>query len=98
MLPPAERDAVIFGIAADPLGGDLIPGSGGLRKRRIALPARGKSGGARVIALSLGKHYPVYAIFVFAKNERADLSSRQKKVLDRVVREIKDLARKEKRP
>lgn len=42
MLSPAERDAVIAGIAAEPEAGDLIRESGGLRKRRIALPGRGK--------------------------------------------------------
>src|SRR2546430_7065868 len=33
MLSPAEREAVVDGIARDPEGGDLIPGAGGLRKR-----------------------------------------------------------------
>jgi hypothetical protein len=66
-----------------------IPHSESLRKRRIALFGRGKRGGARVITLYLGERFPVYAIFIFAKNERADLSSVQKKVLARLVRDIK---------
>jgi hypothetical protein len=33
----------------DPEAGDLISGGRGLRKMRVALPGRGKSGGARVI-------------------------------------------------
>ncbi|MGH7247431.1 MAG: addiction module toxin RelE [Pseudomonadota bacterium] len=74
MLSPEERDAVITAIACEPNGGDLIPGSGGLRKRRIPLPGRGKSGGAHIITLHLGERFPVYAVFVYAKNERADLS------------------------
>jgi hypothetical protein len=55
MLSAPERDAVIAEIAAAPDGGDLIRGTGGLRKRRIALPGRGKRGGARVITLFLGE-------------------------------------------
>jgi hypothetical protein len=94
MLSPAERDAVIAGIAQDPAGGDLIPGSGGLRKRRIALPGRGKRGGARVITLYLGEAFPVYAVFAFAKNEREDLSPEQKRVLMRIVADIKAQARR----
>ena len=89
MLSPAERDLVIAGIASNPDGGDLIPGAGGLRKRRIALPGRGKSGGARVITLHLGERFPVYAVFVYAKSERADLSPRQARVLMRLVADIK---------
>jgi len=93
MMSPAERDGVILSIARDPEGGDLIPGGGGLRKRRIALSGRGKRGGARVITLYLGDRFPVYAVFVFAKNERADLSPDQKRVLMRLVDDIKARAR-----
>ncbi|MEI6788377.1 MAG: hypothetical protein WCL49_07865, partial [bacterium] len=38
-------------LAANPESGDVIPGLGGLRKIRLALPGRGKRGGARVLAL-----------------------------------------------
>ena len=89
MLSPTERDAVITGIAVDPTGGDLIPGTGGLRKRRIRLPGRGKRGGARVITLYLGEVFPVYAVFIFAKNEREDLSPTQKRALMRLITDIK---------
>jgi hypothetical protein len=93
MLSEVERDAVVTGIALAPEGGDLIPGTGGLRKRRIRLPGRGKRGGPRVITLYLGEHFPVYAVFVFAKNEREDLSPDQERVLLRVVADIKARAR-----
>jgi len=89
MLSAAERDSVITEIASAPDGGDLIPGAGGLRKRRIALPGRGKRGGARVITLYMGERFPVYAVFVYAKNERADLSPKQTRVLMRLVADIK---------
>jgi hypothetical protein len=94
MLSPSERDAVIAGIGSNPEGGDLIPDGGGLRKRRIALPGRGKRGGARVITLHLGERFPVYAVFVYAKNERADLSPQQKRALMRIVVDIKAQAHK----
>jgi hypothetical protein len=93
MLSPGERDAVIAEIAAAPDGGDLIRGTGGLRKRRIALAGRGKRGGARVITLFLGERYPVYAVFLYAKNERENLSAEQSKALLRLVTAIKTQAR-----
>ncbi len=97
MLSQAERDAVITSIALAPEGGDLIQGAGGLRKRRIRLPGRGKSGGARVITFCLGEDFPVYALFVFAKNEREDLSPDQTRALMRIVADIKARARTRRR-
>jgi len=93
MLSAAERDAVLADIAATPDGGDLIRGTGGLRKRRIALPGRGKRGGARAITLFLGEGHPVYAVFLFAKNERENLSAQQTKMLLRLVTAIRVQAR-----
>jgi hypothetical protein len=46
MLSETERDAVITDIARAPEGGDLIPGTGGLRKRRTHYRAAA-SGAAR---------------------------------------------------
>jgi hypothetical protein len=97
MLTHEERDAVVTSIALDPEGGDLIPGTGGLRKRRIPLAGRGKRGGARVITLYVGENFPVYAVLLYAKNERADLSAARKKQLYRIVSEIKERAA-ERRP
>jgi hypothetical protein len=97
MLFETERDAVITDIARAPEGDDLIPGTGGLRKRRIALQGRGKRGGARVITLYLGESFPVYAVFVFAKNEREDLSPDQTRALLRIVADIKKQARTRKK-
>jgi hypothetical protein len=94
MLSREEREAVITEIALSPDGGDLIPGAAGLRKRRIPLSGRGKRGGARVVTLYLGKHFPVYAVFLFAKNDRADLSASQRKRLATIVDDIREQARK----
>jgi hypothetical protein len=44
-----EQYGVLQGsLVARPDAGDLIKGSGGIRKLRWALPGRGKSGGVRV--------------------------------------------------
>jgi hypothetical protein len=36
------------GLVADPAAGDVVPGTGGVRKVRFAPAGRGKSGGVRV--------------------------------------------------
>jgi putative transcriptional regulator len=50
-----EQAAIVDMIAADPQCGVVIPGTGGVRKVRIAASGRGKRGGARVIYLFGGK-------------------------------------------
>ena len=44
-----ELDAFKVWLANDPLAGNVVPGSGGLRKVRWSRPGMGKRGGARVI-------------------------------------------------
>lgn len=45
----SERLEFVEWIAANPLAGDVIPGSGGCRKVRWSRAGMGKRGGARVI-------------------------------------------------
>lgn len=54
--------------------GDVLEGTGGLRKVRWALDGRGKSGGARVIYLDIVFANHIYLITVFSKNEKSNLS------------------------
>ncbi|MEM4990714.1 transcriptional regulator [Collimonas sp. H4R21] len=49
----AEREELINWIATNPLSGDVIPSTGGLRKVRYARRGMGKRGGARVIYYNL---------------------------------------------
>lgn len=70
-----ERRGVVDLIAADPTCGDLIVGGGGIRKVRYAIGHRGKSGGVRVIYYFHSEAYPAFLLTLFAKNERANLST-----------------------
>jgi hypothetical protein len=69
-----ERAELVDHIARNPLAGDLIPGTGGVRKLRWSLDGRGKRGGARVIYFYHGDAMPIFALTAYAKNQRADLS------------------------
>ncbi len=42
-----------------------------------------------MITLHIGERYPVYAVFLYAKNERENLSPGQQKALMRLVTDIK---------
>jgi len=88
LMSEKEREAVVELLAASPEIGDLIPGTGGLRKVRVPLAGRGKRGGARVIYYYYDVTLTIYLLLVYAKNERDDLSSAQKVVLRGLVKAI----------
>ena len=89
LLSIAERADVVERLAADPAAGDLIRGTGGVRKLRWARGGRGKSGGVRVIYYFHSEAMPLYLLTVFGKNEKADLSGTERNELAALVRFLK---------
>lgn len=74
-----------------PSAGNLIPGTGGLRKIRWASTGQGKKGGARIIYYWLSKKDQIYMLFAYPKNKQIDLTTEQKKLLSILVeRELGD--------
>jgi hypothetical protein len=78
LMTDEERALLVDYLAYNPTTGDLIPGTGGVRKLRWGLEGRGKRGGARVIYFYHDVGLPLFALTAFAKNERADLSQRDR--------------------
>jgi hypothetical protein len=74
-LSEEERQAVIEAVAADPLQGDPIRGSGGVRKVRFAGRGKGKSGGYRIVTAYFGPDIPIYLLALLSKGERANFSA-----------------------
>jgi hypothetical protein len=74
LMSDGERVLLVDYLAYNPTAGDLIPGTGGVRKLRWALEGRGKRGGARVVYFHYDAGMPLFALTAYAKNERADLS------------------------
>ena len=73
-------------LAKHPDAGDLIRGSGGIRKIRCAASGRGKRGGARTL------YYwdvpdRIYMLFCYLKNERENITPDQLKTLKKLVEE-----------
>ena len=64
-----EYAALQNAIVANPEAGDLIRGSGGVRKLRWGLAGRGKRGGVRVIYYLRLRHGQVWMLTMYAKNE-----------------------------
>jgi hypothetical protein len=74
-------------LASRPTVGDLIRGSGGLRKHRWGIGDKGKRGGIRVIYYWAPALDQLLMLFMYPKTERDDLSDEQVRVLRAIVRE-----------
>jgi hypothetical protein len=90
LLDDDERESLIAYLAANPTAGDLIPGTGGVRKLRWALEGRGKRGGARIIHFFHSTRLPLFLLTAFAKNERTDLSQADRNGLRTLTKVLVD--------
>ncbi|WP_114787372.1 type II toxin-antitoxin system RelE/ParE family toxin [Vibrio tetraodonis] len=68
-------------IMSNPKQGDVIQGTGGLRKIRVASKCKGKRGGSRIIYYFLDEQRRFYLLTIYGKNEVSDLTAEQKKQL-----------------
>ena len=84
-----EKRELIDFLAENPLAGDEIPGTGGVRKVRFAASGRGKRGGARVIYYYLDDSIPLYALLAYAKNAQDDMSPEAKRMVASLAAALK---------
>jgi hypothetical protein len=89
LLTQSEQENVVRMVAQDPTCGDLMEGTGGVRKVRIGVGGRGKSGGARVVYFFHGEAMPLYLLGLFAKNDKANLTKAERNALASLVVELK---------
>ena len=77
----------------DPERGQIVQGLGGIRKARVANPARGKGtrGGYRYMHLYLARRDHIHLLFLLDKNEQEDLDEKQRKALRQMVADLKGL-------
>ena len=85
LMSASECSEIITYLAAHPKAGDLMEGTGGIRKLRWGRGAQGKSGGVRVIYYVHNEKMPLYLLTLFAKNERANISKTQRNELSEMV-------------
>jgi hypothetical protein len=77
MLSREDRESVTEALAENLDAGDVIPGSGGLRKLRMPGSGRGKRGRFRVIYAIRKQGERTFLIFLFAKNDTEDLTDKE---------------------
>jgi len=82
-------------LVENPDQGDIIVGSGGIRKTRLKSATKGKSGGFRVCYLHIDDRLIIFLIYIFSKNEQENLSQAEKKELKLLAEAIKKKVRNE---
>lgn len=85
-LTADERSRIVDRVAADPGDGDgdVVRGSGGVRKIRF-----GGSGGYRIMVAYLGEAVPAYLLSVLSKGQRANFTKAQIAVMHDMTKELK---------
>ena len=86
LLEEIERE-----ILQNPQAGDVIPGTGGVRKIRVTdeLRRKGKRGGHRALFLDLPDRQRTFLLYLYGKDESEDITPGQKKQILALVSAIK---------
>ncbi len=87
LLPDESYKEMQQAILVRPEAGNLIQGSGGLRKLRWNFPGAGKSGGLRVIYYWDAPADTIYMLLVYRKSKQQDLTQDQLKILSKLIKE-----------
>ncbi|GLH48738.1 type II toxin-antitoxin system RelE/ParE family toxin [Pseudomonas lactis] len=72
-------------LVVNPAAGDVIEGTGGIRKIRVAAKSHGKRGGARVIYYHFASASQIVLLMIYPKNEQQDLSADERKSLKAAI-------------
>ena len=89
LLSDEEYAEMQGALIVDPEAGDLIQGTGGLRKIRWSQKRRGKGkrGGVRVIYYWYATGPLIYMLIAYSKDQQDDLSTGQCRILSKLVKE-----------
>jgi len=87
LLPDDEYCELQQELIFNPQAGAVIKHSGGLRKVRWRSATRGKRGGIRVIYYRYVEEKEIYMLLAYGKGEKDDLSTKELKILNRMVKE-----------
>jgi len=68
--------------------GDIIPGTGGVRKLRWSMSGKGKKGGIRVIYYWKKQDNEIWMLTVYGKSEKSMIPNH---IIKKIAEEIKDV-------
>ncbi len=85
ILSDSERAELAGAVAANPELGNVMPGTGGVRKLRWAAKGKGKRGGVRVIYYYHSESLPLFLLNLFAKSEKVNLTKAERNEMKKLV-------------
>lgn len=77
-------------LCLNPESGEVIPGTGGLRKLRWSLREKGKRGGVRTFYVDFAYYNRIYLISAFSKNVKTDLTEDEKKEIKTLIKALEN--------
>jgi hypothetical protein len=75
-------------ISARPKAGVVIPGTGGIRKRRFASGGQGKRGSCRIIYFFYNRDLPIFLLSIYHKGQTSNLSKREAAAAKKLVAQL----------
>lgn len=88
VLSDDEQAGLELRLALRPRSGPVVPGTGGVRKLRVAPEGRGKRGGVRIIYYFHARRDVVFLILAYAKTTRDTLSGADKARMRRLTSQL----------
>lgn len=85
-LTDKELKALQEELTINPSKGDVMKGTGGLRKIRIAFEGRGKSGSARVCYVDFIVYERIYLITAYSKDEKDNISKSERNEVKKLIK------------
>jgi len=82
-------------LCINPQSGDIMEGTGGLRKLRWALPNRGKKGSIRVVYVDFVYYERIYLISAYPKKEKDNLTKEERNEIKKIIKLLEDGLRRE---
>lgn len=87
------KDLEVY-LCEHPEAGDMIAGTGGLRKLRWAIPGSGKSGSIRTLYVDFAYFEQIHMIACFKKSNKENLTQAEKGQIKAIIGQIKSNLRK----
>jgi hypothetical protein len=81
LISKSERTSIINYLALHPAAGEIMQGTGGIRKLRWSAKGKGKSGGVRIIYYYHNESMPLFLLTLFGKGEKTNLSKAERNEL-----------------
>jgi len=95
VLTQKERDELFYYLSQNPTDGDLIKGTGGIRKLRWSSKGKAKSGGSRIIYFFYNEKIPLFLLTLFSKNQKINLNKSEQEELAKLAKTlVKNYSRK----